>query len=222
MNKFTKLGLLGLSAVIIITTLYYFGWIEAVKNFLEPENLKKFIDQFGVWAPLVFIFLYYILVLAFISAAAFSVLAGLLFGEIWGSIYVIIAATLAAQTAFFVTQKLGPKKLSALKQKKGIGTLITKIELQTSQHGFQSIFLLRCLFAPYIPLSYAAGMIKTLKTKDFFWATLLTNIIFTPAFVFLGDSLLDGPKALILPVIMVVVVLAVPKIIKKLNPPIDV
>ena len=198
--------------------LHHFGWIERILDFIKPESLESFINRFGVWAPLVFMLLYYGLVLAFISAAAFTILSGLLFGKFWGSVYVIITATLAAQTAFFITRKLGPEKLSSLKNKKGIGPLISKIEKQTDQHGFQSVFLLRCLFTPYIPLSYAAGMIKTLKTRDFFFATLFANMIFAPAFVFLGDSLLEDPKALISPITLVILVLAVPRIIKKLKP----
>jgi uncharacterized membrane protein YdjX (TVP38/TMEM64 family) len=218
MKKILKWGLVIFIVAVVVTLILYYGWVEAIKNFLKPDNLKIFIDQFGVWAPLVFMALYYGLVLAFISAAAFSVLAGLLFGKLWGSIYVIIAATLAAQTAFLITRQLGPDKLKTLKAKKGIGNLIEKVEVQTKEHGFKSIFLMRCLFAPYIPLSYASGVINTLKARDFFGATLLTNIIFTPAFVFLGDSLFAGPKALILPVVLVTLVLAVPKIIKKLKP----
>ncbi len=198
--------------------LYTSGLIITLKDFIDPDNLKTFINQFGIFAPLVFMALYYGLVLAFISAAAFTVISGLLFGKLWGSVYVIIAATLAAQTAFFITHQLDPHKLDALRNKKGIGKLIKVIEDKSADSGFKSIFVMRCLFAPYIPLSYAAGMIQTLKARDFFFATLLTNMIFTPAFVFLGDSLLKGPKALILPVIMVVLVLAVPKIINKIKP----
>ena len=218
MNSKIKFLILALCLVALGYCFFFTGFFETFKNFIKVENLKSFIDQFGVLAPLVFVALYYGLVLAFISAAAFSVLAGLLFGKIWGTVYVIIAATLAAQTAFFITRQVSPEKLNTLKQKKGIGALIKKIETQTENHGFKSIFLLRCLFAPYIPLSYAAGMIKTLKAKDFFFATLGTNLIFTPAFVFLGDSLLEGPKALLLPIIMVTLVLLVPKIIKYFKP----
>lgn len=213
-----KLLILALGLLTLVWIFYFTDLFEALKNFIKVENLKNFIDQFGLLAPLVFIALYYGLVLAFVSAAAFSVLSGLLFGKVWGSIYVIIAATLAAQTAFVITRQISSEKLESLKQKKGIGTLIKKIESKTENHGFKSIFLLRCLFAPYIPLSYAAGVIKTLKAKDFFFATLFTNFIFTPAFVFLGDSLLEGPKALILPVIMVTLVLLVPRIIKYFKP----
>ena len=205
-----------LVGVMLITAIaYQFNWFSTIKGWLNPESLKTFISQFGVWAPLVFIGLYYSLVLAFISATAFTVLSGLLFGKIWGTVYVIIAATAAAQTAFFITRSLGQRRLKGLKQKQGIGTLITTIEKKCETNGFRNLVILRCLFTPYIPLSYAAGMIKTIKPLHFFAATLLTNSIFSPAFVFLGDSLLEGPKALLLPGTLIILVLLVPKIMKK-------
>jgi uncharacterized membrane protein YdjX (TVP38/TMEM64 family) len=213
-----KWVLLGLFIAASAASLYALGGYEAISNFLKPSQLKSFIDQFGILAPLVFMALYYGLILAFISAAAFTVISGLLFGKLWGSIYVIIAATLAAQTAFLITRKISPEKLESIKKKKGIGNLIRVVENRTKDNGFKSIFLMRCLFAPYIPLSYASGVIKTIKAQDFFLATLISNMIFTPAFVFLGDSLLEGPKALILPLIMIVLVLGIPKIIKYFKP----
>lgn len=209
----TALLLLGLGAMI-----WHFDVWPKVSHWLAPENLKAFISQFGWGAPLVFMLLYYTLVLAFLSAAAFTVLSGLLFGKIWGTLYVIIAATAAAQTAFHLAQHLGHDKLEPLKKKQGIGIVLKTVEAKCQKNGFKNLFILRCLFAPYIPLSYAAGMIKTLKARDFFFATLLANLIFSPAFVFLGDSLLQGPRALILPAIMITLVLLVPKILQKLHP----
>ncbi len=200
------------SGIYCIHQLQYF---DEIKAFTSPENLKSTIESFGVFAPIVFIVIYYVLTLLFVSAALFTVLAGLLFGKLWGSIYVIIAATAAAQTAFYVSKNLGSDKVHALKQKKGIGSLIKTLEEKCQKNGLRNFFILRCLFLPYAPLSYAAGMIKTAKARDFFIATLVTNMIFSPAFVFFGDSLLKGPKALILPAVLIVLVLLVPKIVKK-------
>ncbi len=190
------------------------GIESELKHFIQPENLKNWIEQFGIFAPIVFMVIYYFLVLAFVSAAAFTILAGILFGKLWGSIYVIIAATLAAQTGFFISRALGSEKLAELKNKKGIGKFIKLLEEKSEHHGFRNLFILRCLFLPYMPLSYAAGIIKKVRPTDFLWATLLTNLIFSPAFVFFGDSLLKGPKALILPLVLICVVLLVPKIVK--------
>ncbi len=197
--------------------IFYFSpeTVDHLKAFIDPDLLKTKIESFGVWAPLVFMAIYFSLALLFISAAAFTVLSGLLFGKLWGSIYVIIAATLAAQVGFYISRSLGGDQVHKLKDKKGIGSLISTLEEKSKSNGFRNLIVLRCLFLPYMPLSYAAGLIKTIKPRDFFFATLLTNMIFSPAFVFLGDSLLEGPKALILPVIMIILVFMVPKIVKK-------
>ena len=182
---------------------------------LEPEKLKQRIEAFGVFGPLVFIGIYYGAVLLFISSTVFTILGGLLFGKVWGSVYVIFAATLAAQTAFMIGRRLSGKRVTALKDKKGIGALVKKVEARCEKYGALNIFILRALFLPYIALSYAAGTIKTLKARDFFLGTLISNMIFVPAFVFLGESLLKGPKALIIPGVMICLVLSVPKIIKR-------
>lgn len=215
MKIWLKYLLWALALTLIGGGLYISGLWQIVRDFLDPESLKAFIAQFGIWAPLVFMALYYALVLAFISAVAFTVLAGFLFGKVWGTIYVIIAATLAAQTAFHIARYLGSDKLEGLKNKQGIGKIIATVEKKCEQNGFRNLVILRCLFLPYIPLSYAAGMIKTIKPLHFFAATLLTNLIFSPAFVFLGDSLLQGPRALILPAGLIALVFLVPKIMKK-------
>lgn len=197
--------------------IYFSGLWSFLQSWLTPESLKNFIGQFGIAAPLVFIGLYYVLTLAFISAAAFTVLSGLLFGKVWGTLYVIVAATAAAQTAFYLARSLGSKKLEGLKQKKGIGKTLQLVEKKCAQNGFRNLVIMRCLFLPYMPLSYAAGMIKTIKPLHFLAATLLTNLVFSPAFVFLGDSLLKGPQALVLPIAMITLVLLVPKIVKKFH-----
>jgi len=197
--------------------------LKEIKEFLKPESLKTFIKSFGIWAPLIFMAIYYTLVMALFSAAIFTILAGILFGKFWGSIYVIIAATTAAQTGFIIIKKLNnhsesqQNKTSQWEKNKLIQPLIKILEKKLKKNGFRNFFILRCLFLPYMPLSYAAGFIKTAKAKDFFFATLFTNMIFSPAFVFLGDNLLAGPKALILPIILIIGVLLVPKILKKFH-----
>lgn len=204
-----------IALLVLALAILLFTQISEIQRFLDPELLKSTIESFGIFGPAVFIVMYFTAVMLFISSTIFTILGGVLFGKLWGSIYVIFAATLAAQVAFFVGRRLSGKKISALKSKRGIGTLVKTIEAKTDKNGAVSVFVLRALFLPYIALSYAAGTIPTLKARDFFLGTFFSNIIFVPAFVYLGESLLKGPKALIIPVIMIMLVLSVPKIVKK-------
>lgn len=215
MSRFKKYGwlLLPIALGVFIWTQTDIGTF--IGSYLNQENLKAQIESFGAFGPLVFMATYFVVVMAFVSSTVFTILGGLLFGKLWGSLYVIIAATTAAQVAFMVGRKLSGDKIEALKNKRGIGKLIKTIEEKSDKNGVLSIIILRALFLPYIALSYAAGTISTLKGRDFFLGTLLTNIVFVPAFVYLGESLLSGPKALIIPGIMILLVLSVPRIVKR-------
>ncbi len=217
MKKYIKYAILFVAGIII-----FLGYKYELHAYLTEENITAWIESFGHWGPLVYMVLYYVAILFFLPATVFTILAGLLFGKFWGSVYVVIAATLSAQTAFYITRYLGSDAAQKFsKDKRGMSALIEKIRNQCEKkcklYGFRTFFIMRCLFLPYIPLSYAAGLIKTAKASDFFFATLVTNMIFSPAFVYFGDQLSEGPKALILPVILIGLVLSMPRIVKKLR-----
>ncbi len=196
-------------------------WYLELHEALTQENIDRltaFIRSTGIWAPLVFVMIYYLATLFFLSATVLTILSGLVFGAFWGSVLTVFAATAAAQTAFFLSRRFGGDITQKLGKNSGIVSSMTeRIEKQLDQNGFQAFFTLRCLFLPYIPVSYAAGLIKKAKARDFFWATLITNAIITPIFVLFGDSLFKGPKALLISAGLIALVLMIPKLIKKFS-----
>ena len=201
---------------LIIASIYAI-FFSPVKTFLTEDNIRSFVEQFGMFAPVAYGVLYYLVALIGISAAALTILSGLLFGKLIGLTIVVISATLAASTAFIIARYFGKNLTTKLAKKKKIGPWIKKIESQVGKNGFQAFFIMRCLFLPYIPLSYAAGLVKSAKLSDFTLATFTSNIIISFIFVYLGDNLLKGPEALILPLILVILALQLPKIIKRLR-----
>lgn len=209
--RFTVYSIL-LIAVIVIGLLAR-DYQTEILSFLQPASLEGFIQSFGWWAPIAYLLVSFLLILLFVSSTVFTVASGLLFGPLWGSVLAIISSTAAAQLAFFLSRRVGGNRIESLKSKKGIGSVLSVVEERCKTAGFKNLILLRCLFVPYIPLSYAAGMVSTLSARDFFLSTLFTNMVFTPAFVYLGSTLLDGPKALILPALMIALVLLVPKVL---------
>ncbi|QQS59673.1 TVP38/TMEM64 family protein [Candidatus Peregrinibacteria bacterium] len=194
--------------------------VNGVQHFFSEENQEKirtFLRSAGPIAPFLFVAGYYIATLSFLSTLALTILAGVLFGKAFGAFLVIIAATAAAQTAFLITRYFGKNLPNFVEKKEMLSTFTEKIEERLLHNGLQTFIILRCLLLPYAPVSYAAGLVKTAKARDFFWATLLTNAVLSPAFVFFGDAITKGPKALLLPGILIVFVLLVPQIIKKLT-----
>lgn len=196
-------------------------WGFDLHTYVSKENLGKletFIRSFGLWAPAVFALVYYFASLLFLSVVVLTVLGGVLFGKLWGSLLVIVVSTAAAQTGFWLAHRYGTRGVSTRRKNSGaIASLSEKLNSEIEHHGFRTFFVLRCLFLPYMPLSYAAGLVKKARARDFFWATLLTNAVFSPVFVFFGDALLQGPRALILPALLIALVLLVPRFVKILQ-----
>jgi len=183
--------------------------------YLTKEYIEEVVNQSGMYGTIVFAVIYFLVVVLFVPASAFSVLAGTLFGTVTGVLIVVIAATAAAQVSFYISRYFGHTLSEKFSKLKYIKKFATRLESEVDKNGFRAFFIMRSLFLPFIPASYAAGFIKTAKAKDFFFATLVTNAIYSPAFVFLGDQLLKGPRALILPIILIVLVLLVPRLVKK-------
>lgn len=202
------------SFILLILAVFYFD----LHLFFTADKIEAWVEGFGIFGPVAYMVLYYVGTLLLIPATVFTVLSGLLFGKVFGSIYVVLAATLAAQTGFYIARYLGHESAEKFGGGKGaISSLINKINAQVEKNGLQAFVMIRCFFLPYMPVSYASGLVKNAKARDFFFGTLITNAVFSPAFVFLGDAITKGWKAFILPVTLIVLVLCVPRIAKKMH-----
>jgi uncharacterized membrane protein YdjX (TVP38/TMEM64 family) len=221
LKKLLMLGVIGLCLLLII----YF-----LKNsiLLDLNYLQSLIESSGIWAPIVFAILYILITIFGISAAIFTVLAGTIFGTLKGLIIVVISATVSGTIAFYIARNFRDKFISKEKnstKKSILANLITRIELASEKNGFQIIAILRLSFLPYIPLSYAAGLVKKLKAIDFILATFITNIFGSFFFIYFGDRLseiisgnmqVSTISTLIGSIIMLVLfIVFVPKLINK-------
>lgn len=208
MNKYLKFLFFGL---LILLVVFFVNNME----FLTLENLENFINSLGSWAIFVFFILYVVVTLFGFSAAVFTILAGTLFGVVNGLIIVVLAATLSASIAFFITRYFSKYFNEGKIKNKTVKNLVDKIEVQAEKNGFVAICILRLSFLPYIPLSYASGLVKNLKMRDFVLATFLTNIFGSFVFIFLGASLMQSIPLFLLAIVLVLLFFQVPKLVKK-------
>lgn len=86
---------------------------------------------------------------------------------------------------------------------KPLQSIVNVIEKNCKDNGFTAIAILRLSFMPYIILSYAAGLVKTLRFRDFILATFLTNIFGSFVFIILGASLTQSWPLFIVAVVLV-------------------
>ncbi|MFT4326347.1 MAG: TVP38/TMEM64 family protein [Candidatus Woesearchaeota archaeon] len=210
MISYKKFG--GLLGFIVFVVIIFFLTQE---YFSDIEALRSFINSFGLFAPLVFGILYIFSILFFIPASVFTLLAGILFGFVYGSVLVIFFSTLAATIAFFVSRK-SSKRIRPLFEKNKVFTpVMIFLEKKSEKSTFVTFFILRSMFLHYATISYAAGLLKKTSFKGFILATFLTNLLYSTMLVFFGDNLFSNPVALLFPLIVIIFVITLSVVLKK-------
>lgn len=218
-------------AILIIGIVAFFSFggqrylsLDALKD--HYQQILAFADDYFVLSILIFVFIYIIIVAFSIpGATVMTLLGGLIFGLLLGSLVVVISATIGASVVFFaVRSALG----ETLKQKaKGS---IEKMRLGLEKDAFNYLMVLRLIpIFPFFVINIAAGMLGV-KFRDFFWATLLGIIPGSIVYVWVGTSLsyviqqgndinlkIILEPQFILPIIALAILSVVPVFIKKSN-----
>jgi uncharacterized membrane protein YdjX (TVP38/TMEM64 family) len=171
-------------AVIALGIRHYFSMYDRVNG----ENIQAFIQDFGVWAPVVYAFIYTISSPIPFGTVLLSPLSGLLFGTFWGTLLVISVATLSSLIPFTLARQLGREWVeSKLKGKK----LDDFYQRSKGQGGFLFVLVMRLVpVLPWEVQNYVAGVTQV-ALPVYLIATLLGIIPGSTALVLLGDSAAD-------------------------------
>ncbi len=144
-----------------------------IHNTVKGEDMQNFIEQFGDYAPIIFLLLASILPIFLFPPGIFSVIGGLLFGFKLGAILTIIAAIIYTNIMFLISRYFARNKIEnflakhlTLKQYNRIFGL-TDNKLAT--------FLIICRLIPVLPnsiVSYSYGLTR-ISFKHYFMANLI-------------------------------------------------
>jgi uncharacterized membrane protein YdjX (TVP38/TMEM64 family) len=166
-EKFFKLSVLTLLAV-GINLLLNTHPVLAQESFNPQDifrNALQSIDNLGSVGAFAFIALYIIATVAFLPGSILTLGAGVVFGVVWGSLYVFIGATLGATAAFIVGRYLArswvARKIEGNKK-------FAAIDRAVGREGLKIVLLTR--LSPIFPfnlLNYAFG-ITGVSLKDYF------------------------------------------------------
>ena len=150
-------------------------------------SFVEWIEGLGAIAPIVFVFAYIGITVAFLPASIVTLGAGFVFGVIKGSILVFIGAMLGATAAFLVGRFLARDWIA--KKVEG-NRFFNSLDNAIAEEGLKLIFLIRLSPAfPFNLLNYALGLTKV-SLKDYVIGT--TGIIpGTIMYVYLGSLVSD-------------------------------
>jgi len=87
--------------LLILATGFVLALLWVKKSGLLPRALE-WISSLGPWGPLMFILMYIVVAVLLVPASILTFGAGIVFGMVYGSIYVLLAATGASTFAFLI------------------------------------------------------------------------------------------------------------------------
>lgn len=192
-----------------------------IKNYLTTEALGNFLENVGIWAPLIFIIIYAVGVCVFLPGTLLTGLGAAIFGAYWGFVYVWFGAMAGAGGAFWIGRTLGREFAASL-----VGDKLKKYDDAIERNGFATVLYLRLVYFPFTPLNFGMGLTKV-HFRDYFFGTGLGITVGTFIFTFfigtLKDVWISGNWAelfsfkVLFSIALFIFSFFIPKIIKKIN-----
>lgn len=163
--------------------------LQKILNLDNLADLKAQIESFGPLAPVVFIAGYILAVIFFVPGLPITILGGIAFGPLWGTVYVSIASTIGVALTFLIARygARGMVERWVLENPK-----LAKIDQAIARHGWRIVMITRLVpLFPFNLQNYAYGL-----TRIGFWSYLLTSwpcmLPATAAYTFAGGALSEG------------------------------
>lgn len=168
-------------AIILAVLLHY----DADRHVLA---LLEWVDEQGVWAPVLFILFMAAVVALVLPGVLFTTGAGFVFGVVEGSLYVVAGTTLGATLAFATARYLfHARARDYVLRHAGLRLIDGEID----RHGWKIVLLTRLI--PFFPgklSNYFFGL-TPLPLRDYVAASALGFIPFTVHNVYLGSLAAD-------------------------------
>ncbi|WP_018924626.1 TVP38/TMEM64 family protein [Salsuginibacillus kocurii] len=168
------------------------GWLYRDDLVFEPEVLRDWILNFGIWAPLIYVILYTLRPLVLFPASIFSMAGGLAFG-FWGFFLNVAGALGSAALAFSLSRWFG----ASIVQREWTGRYKT-LQNQMEQHGFFYMLAIRLIpVLNFDAVSYLAGISKV-RFFPFLFGTMFGLLPGAVAYTMAGSTIVEGDPALIM------------------------
>jgi len=187
------------------------------EQYLDEARLRQFGAIHRVMLPLLYLAVWAVGPF-FLPGLPITLAGGVLFGPVWGVVYVSLGSTLGAGLVFLVSRYLARDWVAA----KLAGTRLTSLDEQVARHGWKIVAFTRLVpVFSYSLLNYAFGLTR-ISFRSFLAATFVFMLPWIIAFVYFSSNVLDLvhgriSRELIIGVILVVIVSLIPLIYKKMK-----
>lgn len=172
----------------VYLVLRYYGVTDDIRLENVPK-IKTWVASFGRIAPLVYIGLYLVSTVFFLPGSPVTVLAGFVFGPLWGVFYASVASIISVSVAFLIARYVARDLVESWVKD---NAQFRKIDEQVEEQGWRILMFTRLVpIFPFNLQNYAYGL-----TSIRFSTYVLVSAIFmlpgTAVFVQLGGAFVSG------------------------------
>lgn len=186
MQKGKKTALVKASLLILfIGVSIYLVRFSPARQYFTTEQLGLVLEAAGLWAPLLFVFIYAAGVCLFLPGTLLTALGAAIFGPYWGFLYVWIAAMIGASLAFLIGRYLGRDFAASI-----IGDRLKRFDDAIERNGFATVLYLRLVYFPFTPMNFGMGLTKV-RFRDYVAGTGLGIMVGTFIFTFFVGTIKD-------------------------------
>lgn len=171
--------------LIIISCIYLYPY-------LNPHDIGACIQRNQTIAPLVFILITALRpILFFLPSMGLTIVAGMLFGMVWGTAYVAVGGALSTIIGFYFARWMGRNAIERLVRKNSI---VMEMERRCREYGKNAVLYMRLFNVPWDMVSYWAGL-SGIKFKDFYVASMIPLVPVSFLYTYFGSQVFTPKSA---------------------------
>ena len=174
--------------VAVYLVLRGYGVTDEIRLENVPK-IKTWVSSFGRIAPLVYIGLYLVSTVFFLPGSPVTVLAGFVFGPLWGIFYASIASIISVSVAFLIARYVARDLVESWVKD---NAQFRKIDEQVEEEGWRILMFTRLVpIFPFNLQNYAYGL-TSIRFSTFVLVSAIFMLPGTAVFVQLGGAFVSG------------------------------
>ena len=201
-----------LKALVVIVLMAFAAYFYP---YLNPEEIGAFIKSHSVAAPAIFIFICAVRpVLFVIPTMGLTIVAGVAFGALWGTIYVALGGAISTVVGYFFAKWLGR---DAVKKLAGVNRYMKYFDEWSRRYGKDSILLMRAFNLPWDLVSYWAGL-TGISFRVFYTASMILLLPISFIYTYFGSKVYQPMSAgFLLSLSVIILLTAAPYLIRMIQ-----
>ena len=187
-NSIIKILIAVGSVAVVYLILRHYGITDEIRLENVPK-IKTWVTSFGRIAPLIYIGLYLVSTVFFLPGTPVTVLAGFIFGPLWGVFYASVASIISVSVAFLIARYVARDLVESWVKD---NAQFRKIDEQVEEQGWRILMFTRLVpIFPFNLQNYAYGL-TSIRFSTFVLVSAIFMLPGTAVFVQFGGAFVSG------------------------------